>query len=115
MYNELLTAANLDFSTFNASEREFFTVQFKSPENDTDSEKYFLWVVGLTDSFKARVWVEGEDDSHFLDYTFSARELAAIQWKLVEYLHCLAYNGKAYAETEMSVPEGQEAWRRKAV
>ncbi len=115
MFNDLFTAQTLDFSTFDASEREFFTIQFKSTENDADDTRYFLWIEGLTDGLKARVWVNSEDDSCFLDYTFSAEELAIIQYKLIEYLHCLSYGGEEYANAELSVPEGQEAWRRKAV
>ena len=120
----------LDFSTFDAYEREYFTIEYKDPEDDPVFGKSYFCVEGLTDKFIARIWVKGEKiwevdeetneivvtnkekDSYFLDYTFSPAELDAIKWRLIQYLHCLCYYGKDYAISEMSVPIGQEAWRK---
>ena len=55
---------------------------------------------------------EEEREPYFLNFTFSPDELNKIKWKLIEYLHCLCYGGEEYAISEMSVPDGKEAWRK---
>ncbi len=40
MFNDLFTAQTLDFSPL-MLRREFFTIQFKSTENDADDTRYF--------------------------------------------------------------------------
>ena len=124
----------LDFSTLDASEREFFTIEYADPEFvDTLSilgGKVYLLINGLCDNFTAGLWIDGEsvmeldEDSedivptgeekepYYLDYAFTSEELNAIQWRLIQYMHCLIYDGEEYAIAEMSVPNGKEAWRK---
>lgn len=129
-------ADKLDFATLDASEREFLTIEYTDPAFNEKfgivDGKVYLWVVGLTDKFSARLLIEGEKEfaadseygeiyqtgedrePFFLDYAFTAAELDAIKLRLIEYMHCLVYGGESYAIAEMSVPDGQEAWRNAA-
>ena len=120
----LFNADELDFSTIDASEREFFTIQYKdaSFENSIGvfGGRVYLWVSGLCDSFTAKLWIEGEPvielneeteeiastteeiEPYSIDYDFSPVELDSIKWQLIQYIHCLLYGGTDYAIAEMS-------------
>lgn len=109
----------LKFATLDASEAEFFTIQYDDP-NFADAlcilgGKVYLWVNDLLNKFSAGLWIEGEPvmeldeesdeivptgeekEPYYMKYAFTPDELDAIKLRIIQYFHDLLHGGEAYA------------------
>ena len=109
----------LNFSTLDASEAEFLTIEYDDPDfADTLcilGGKIYLWINDLLNRFSADLWIEGEPvmewdeesedivptgeekEPYYMEYAFTPDELDAIKLRIIQYFHDLLHGGEAYA------------------
>lgn len=128
-------ADKLDFATLDASEAEFFTIEYDDPDFADAlgifGGKIYLWINDFFNNFSADLWIEGEPvmewdeesdeviptgeekEPYYMEYAFTDEDLNAIQLRIIQYFHALLHGGKEYALKETSCPFGKEAWQQK--
>lgn len=108
--------SKLNFSTLDASEAEFFTIEYDDPDFSDAlgilGGKVYLWVNDLLNKVSADLWIEGEPvmemdeeaggivltgeekEPYFLGYNFTAKEMSDIQLCIIQHFHSMLCFGE---------------------
>ena len=106
----------LNFSTLDASEAEFLTIEYDDPDFADAlcilGGKVYLWVNDLLNRVSADLWIEGEPvmeldeetgeivptseekEAYFIGYNFTASEMSDIQLCIIQYFHSMLCFGE---------------------
>ncbi|WP_312729389.1 hypothetical protein [Enterococcus sp.] len=98
--NRFYSVAYLDFSTFDDSNEDLFTISYKHPDDAlVDGEGLYLLVGAFDYTFDPFI---GDNDSRVINYTFSPVELDELKTALLHFFILRNFCGDDIAVKELN-------------